>query len=335
MSRIGEEMLDGYRRIIDYLRISVTDRCNFRCRYCMPSQGLQLLDSREILSYEELLRIIRVLGQYGISKIRITGGEPLLRRGIVDFLHSIRDIDTVKELSMTTNGSLLGKDNMSSRLKQAGLDRINISMDTTNPIRFAHITGQGQLQQVLTGMESALAVGIQSVKLNVVVTEALSDEDISYFVTQVYKHPLAIRFIECMPMGEKKIAQKVSISLVKNRIEFLGQGLLEPAMGIKGNGPAKYYRLPQAQGVFGFITPMTEHFCHSCNRIRLTADGKIKSCLLSNQEVDVKSLLRKGCADQKIYELFAKALEEKELQHSLCYHEKSSFVTRPMYRVGG
>jgi cyclic pyranopterin phosphate synthase len=335
MSRAGEEMLDGYKRIIDYLRISITDRCNFRCRYCMPSKGVQLLDSREILSYEELLRIIRILGQYGVSKIRITGGEPLLRRGIVEFLHRIRDIDTVKELSMTTNGSLLGKDNMSFRLKQAGLDRINISMDTTNPIRFAHITGQGQLQQVLAGMASALAVGFQSLKLNVVVTEDLSDEDISYFVTQVYKYPIAIRFIEYMPMGEKTVTQKGSILKVKNRIEFQGNGLLEPAIGIEGNGPAQYFRLPQAQGVFGFITPMTEHFCHSCNRVRLTADGKIKSCLLSNQEVDVKSLIRKGCADQEIYELFSKALEAKQLQHSLCHHEKLSSVVRPMYQVGG
>jgi cyclic pyranopterin phosphate synthase len=333
MSRTGEDMLDGYRRIIDYLRISVTDRCNFRCRYCMPSQGIQLLESSEILSYEELLRIIRILGQYGVTKIRITGGEPLLRRGIVDFLHRIREIDTVKELSMTTNGSLLSKDNMSFKLKQAGLDRINISMDTTNPIRFTHITRQGQLQQVLAGVESALAAGFKSVKLNVVVMEALSDEDISYFVTQVYKHPIAIRFIEYMPMGEKTILPKVSVSMVKNKIEL--HGLLKPAMGIEGNGPAKYYRLPQAQGVFGFITPMTEHFCHSCNRVRLTADGKVKSCLLSNQEVDVKSLLRKECVDQEIYELFAKALEEKQLQHSLCYREERSSVIRPMYRVGG
>jgi cyclic pyranopterin phosphate synthase len=328
-------MLDGYRRIIDYLRISVTDRCNYRCRYCMPPQGVQLLDSKEILSYEELLRIIRVLGQYGVSKIRITGGEPLLRRGIVDFIHSIRDIDTVKDLSMTTNGSLLGRNNMSRRLKQAGLDRVNISMDTTNSIRFAHITGEGQLQQVLAGVESALEAGLHSVKLNVVVTEALSGEDISYFITQVYKHPIAIRFIEYMPIGEKMITQKVSIAMIKNKIELQGQGLLEPIMGIEGNGPARYYRLPQAQGVFGFITPMSEHFCHSCNRVRLTADGKIKSCLLSNQEVDVKSLLRKECDDDEIYMLFVKALAGKQLQHSLGYHEEQSSVTRPMIRVGG
>lgn len=328
-------MLDGYKRIIDYLRISVTDRCNFRCKYCMPPQGVQLLDVKELLSYEELLRIIRVLGQYGVSKIRITGGEPLLRSGLVDFLYRVREIDTVKDLALTTNGSLLGKDNMSQRLKQAGVDRVNISMDTTNPIRFAHITGQGDFKQVLAGVRSALEAGLHPVKLNVVVTEALSDKDISYFIAQVYNHPIAIRFIEYMPIGEKTIKQKVSMSMVKNRIEHQGQGILESTMDIETNGPANYYRLPKAQGVFGFITPMSDHFCHSCNRVRLTADGKIKPCLLSNQEVDIKSLLRRGCDDEEIYKLFANALDRKPLQHSLGYNEEHPSIVRPMYRVGG
>jgi len=300
----------------------------------MPPQGIQLLSSQEILSYEELLRIITVLGQHGVSKIRITGGEPLLRSGIVDFLSRIRRIDTIQDLSMTTNGSLLGQNHMARRLKQAGLDRINISMDTTNSMRFAYITGQGQLQQVLAGIEGALEAGLHPVKLNVVVTEALSDSDISYFMNQVYQSPIAIRFIEYMPIGEKPMGQKVSIAMVKNRIELQGQGILEPVMNIAGNGPAKYYRLPGAQGMFGFITPMSEHFCHSCNRVRLTADGKIKSCLLSNHEVDIKSLLRRGCTDEEIYGLFAEALEVKQLQHSLDYGDQSS-VRRPMVRVGG
>lgn len=334
MSRTGEDMLDGYKRIIDYLRISVTDRCNFRCKYCMPPQGIQLLNSQEILSYEELLRIITVLGQHGVSKIRITGGEPLLRSGIVDFLSRIRKIDAIQDLSMTTNGSLLSQNHMAQRLKQAGLDRINISMDTTNSMRFAYITGQGQLQQVLAGVKSALEAGLHPVKLNVVVTEALSDSDISYFINQVYQSPIAIRFIEYMPIGEKTMGQKVSIAMVKNRVGLQGQGILEPVMNIEGNGPARYYRLPGAQGMFGFITPMSEHFCHSCNRVRLTADGKIKSCLLSNHEVDIKALLRRGCDDEDIYRLFAKALKIKQLQHSLGYEEQSS-VRRPMVRVGG
>lgn len=327
-------MLDGYKRIIDYLRISVTDRCNFRCRYCMPPQGIQLLDSQEILSYGELLRIITVLSQHGISKIRITGGEPLLRRGIVDFVRQIRKLDTIKDLSMTTNGSLLSQDHMALRLKQAGLDRINISMDTTNFIRFAHITGQGQLKQVLAGVKSALEAGLNPVKLNVVVTEALSDSDLSYFITQVYQHPIAVRFIEYMPIGEKNMGQKISIAMVKSKIEFQGQGILEPVMNIEGNGPARYYRLPGAQGVFGFITPMSEQFCNSCNRIRLTADGKIKSCLLSNHETDIKSLLRKGCDNEAIYRLFTNTLRRKHLQHSLSYKDQAS-VRRPMVRVGG
>jgi len=328
-------MLDGYGRPIDYLRISVTDRCNFRCSYCMPPQGIELLDAKEILSYEEIVHLIRILSQYGISKIRITGGEPLVRPGIVDFIRKIRSISAIEDLSMTTNGSLLAHDQMAQRLKDAGLDRINISMDTTDAVRFATITGGKHLESVLAGVESALAANLGPVKLNVVLLADLSRQDITYFINQIYRHPIAIRFIEYMPIGQQPLHQGMSIVRVKEMIEEEAQAPLQSAVRIDGNGPARYYRLPRAQGVFGFITPMSDHFCHRCNRIRLTADGKIKSCLLSNQEFDIKSPLRSGCDDFRLYELFVQALEGKKLHHELGYEQEKFAVTRPMFRVGG
>lgn len=328
-------MVDRYGRLIDYLRISVTERCNFRCSYCMPRQGVSLLEQQEILSYEEILRIIRVLGQYGINKIRITGGEPLVRTGIVDFIKNIKKIPTVTDLSMTTNGSLLAEEGMAQKLKEAGLDRINISLDTADSIRFASITGQNSLAQVLAGVESALTAKFSSVKLNVVLMAELSQQDIVYFINQIHHHPIAIRFIEYMPIGPQSFQQGTSVKGVKQMIEEAAQGTLQSTVVINSNGPARYYRLPGAQGVFGFITPMSDHFCHACNRIRLTADGKIKSCLLSNQEFDIKSLLRSGCDDFSVYELFAQALAGKSLQHQATYRQEKNAVTRPMSRVGG
>ncbi|MBP2649953.1 MAG: molybdenum cofactor biosynthesis protein [Firmicutes bacterium] len=334
--RKGEAMFDKYRRVVDYLRISVTDRCNFRCRYCMPPQGKSLHDADESLTYEELLRIIRILGQHGVNKIRLTGGEPLVRRGIVEFIHNIRQINTIKDLAMTTNGSLLGKNRMAERLKQAGLDRVNISIDTVDSADFADITGRGNLDDVLLGLKSALLAGFKPVKINVVVTEKLSDHDIAYFIAQVYQYSVAIRFIEYMPLGPTPISPGKSILMVKQMIEQASSRMLQSEVVMYGNGPARYYRLPKAKGVFGFITPMSDHFCHKCNRLRLTDDGKLKPCLLSNQEVDIKAALRNGCTDQNIYEFCRQALQNKGLKHQLDYNTSEKFsVTRPMFQVGG
>jgi len=326
-------MLDSYGRMIDYLRIAVTDRCNFRCSYCMPPEGVKLLEASHVLSYEELLRVIRILGKYGINKIRLTGGEPLIRNGIVDFVRSIKKIGTVKDLAMTTNGSLLSQ--VADQLKSAGLDRVNISIDTNNPEAFSSITGRGHLEDVIRGIKSAMEAGLTPVKLNVVVTEVLSREDMSYFIKQAYKFPIAVRFIEYMPVGRCGISPGVSISEIKTSINKAGYGMLEKINDIKGNGPATYYQLPGALGVFGFITPMTEHFCHSCNRIRLTADGKFKPCLLANKEIDIKNTLRSGNSDSAIAELFFKALQGKPLHHNLGNEREGANLTRNMSQVGG
>jgi len=326
-------MHDGYGRVIDYLRISVTDRCNFRCIYCMPPEGVKLLESQEILSYEELLRVITILGKHGVSKIRLTGGEPLVRKGIVDFIRSIRALGTIKDLAMTTNGSLLG--DMAYQLKVAGLDRVNISIDTLDPERFARITGRGNLADVLKGIESAIEAGLAPVKLNIVLTEALSEQDVFYFVDQVYKYPIAVRFIEYMPIGRSGVKPGISITTLKSMISKLDYGVLEPAITVMGNGPAKYYRLPQALGVIGFITPISEHYCHSCNRIRLTADGKFKPCLLANHEIDIKAALRGGGGDREIVQLFLKTLQDKPVRHRLGDSREGADLTRGMFQVGG
>jgi cyclic pyranopterin phosphate synthase len=299
----------------------------------MPPEGVKLLAAPDVLSYEELLRVLTILGKHGVSKVRLTGGEPLVRKGIVDFIRSIRSLGTIEDIAMTTNGSLLG--GMAHQLKAAGLDRVNISIDTLDSERFARITRRGKLEDTLKGMQSAIDAGLSPVKLNVVLTEALSEEDIHFFVAQVHKQPITVRFIEYMSIGHCSVRPGPSIAVLKSMINKSGYGILEPAISIKGNGPAKYYRLPQSQGIFGFIAAISEHFCHGCNRIRLTADGKIKPCLLANEEIDIKAALRSGGSDRVIYELIQKALLAKPVHHGLDNSGESEDLTRGMFQVGG
>jgi len=324
---------DIYNRFIDYLRVSVTDRCNFRCVYCMPPEGVQLLQHSDILTYEELLRIIAILTKQGISKVRITGGEPLVRKGIVDFVRAVKALETVEDLSMTTNGSLLAP--LAADLKAAGLDRVNISLDTVHPARFRHITGDcGNIADTLRGIESALQAGLAPVKLNVVVSEALTADDLVYFTGLVMRHPVAVRFIEYMPIGHGGIGPGMKAAAVRELLEKHAAGSLEPMTFTgKGNGPAKYYRIARSKGCFGFITPISEHFCGRCNRIRLTADGKFRPCLLSNQEVDIKTPLRGGASDGLLASLFFQAIKEKPAEHNLKGFDTD--FKRRMSQIGG
>ncbi len=327
-------MHDCYNRTIDYLRVSVTDRCNFRCVYCMPKEGVKQLEHFEILSYEELLRIITVLSRHGISKVRLTGGEPLVRKGIVEFVRDVAAIPNITDVSMTTNGSLLA--GMADELKAAGLKRVNISLDTINSERFNAITQYGKLQDTLDGVAGAMAAGLTPVKINVVLTETFTESDLAYFVEQVYCQPLDIRFIEYMPIGNCGVGPGLSIEEVKKMLTAAGGGKFEPvdAYGA-GNGPAKYYRLPGAKGRFGFITPISEHFCNACNRLRLTADGKLKPCLLSDQEIDIKTPLRTGATDELLAELFYKAIQAKPVSHNLCHISGNPEFHRKMSQIGG
>ncbi|HWR45049.1 GTP 3',8-cyclase MoaA [Sporomusa sp.] len=326
-------MYDGHNRQINYLRVSVTDRCNFRCAYCMPTQGVKLLRHAEILTYEELLRVIRVVSEHGVSKIRLTGGEPLVRRGIVDFIRSIANLNTITDVSLTTNGSLLA--GMAAKLKDAGLNRVNISLDTIDPDKFRNITYGGNVAETIKGMEAALAVGLTPVKLNVVLTNIISERDLAYFVDLVHREPISVRFIEYMPIGESQAGPGPGIEEIKVMINAFGRGTLKPTLNIRGNGPAKYFYLPQAKGSFGFITPISEHFCGVCNRIRLTADGKFKPCLLSNQEIDVKAALRQGASDNEIAELFYKTIADKPQGHTLANAGGQTKFFRKMSQIGG
>lgn len=331
----GEDrMLNTHNRSVNYLRISVTDRCNFRCVYCMPPNGVHWLDHNEILTYEEILRLITVFSREGISKIRLTGGEPLVRSGLTGLIHDIKRLGVIDDLSLTTNGSLLPP--LAHDLKAAGLDRVNISLDTVNPVRFSRITTCGRLDDTLHGIESALDAGLTPLKINVVLTEALLEADLAYFIQQVYRHPISVRFIEYMPIGGNGTSNGPDIKTVKKLLSrAAGRQILKPAIGVRGNGPAKYYRLPQARGTFGFITPVSDHFCGECNRLRLTADGKLRPCLLSNREIDVKTALRGGADDSELVRLFHEAVREKPYSHSLCRASGYPDFKRRMSQIGG
>ena len=325
-------MLDGYKRNINYLRISVTDRCNFRCVYCMPPQGKTWLDHADILTYEELLHLIAVFSREGIDRIRLTGGEPLIRKGIVEFVAAIKGLGVIEDLSMTTNASLLPP--VAGKLKTAGLNRINISLDTINPANFARITTCGRLEDTLKGIESALEAGLTPVKLNVVLTEALNEKDLAYFIELVYHKPISVRFIEYMPIGGKE-GGGPDIATVRKLLSQAARASLDPSETVKGNGPAKYFRFPKAQGSFGFITPISDHFCGACNRLRLTADGKLRPCLLSNTEIDIKTPLRSGASDAELAGLFHEAIKEKPEGHTLCRTSGYPAFERTMSQIGG
>jgi len=327
-------MIDNHNRVVNYLRISVTDRCNFRCVYCMPPNGVHWLDHSEVLTYEEILRLVAVFSREGISKIRLTGGEPLVRSGLANLIHEIKIMGVIDDISLTTNGSLLPP--MAHNLKTAGLDRVNISLDTVNPARFQRITTCGRLDDTLHGIESALDAGLTPLKINVVLTESLLEADLAYFIQQVYRHPISVRFIEYMPIGGTGVGNGPDIGTIKKMLSMaVGRQALRPVINVRGNGPAKYYQLPKARGTFGFITPISDHFCGECNRLRLTADGKLRPCLLSNKEIDVKTPLRNGASDRELALLFHEAIREKPHEHSLCRASGYPDFKRRMSQIGG
>ena len=250
-------MQDKFGRSINYLRISVTDRCNFRCVYCLPRQGVRWLEHSEIMSYEEIVRLISIFNREGITKIRLTGGEPLVRKNIVGLVGEITKLKVVEDLSLTTNGSLLSE--FACQLKAAGLNRVNISLDTADKANFREITGGGDLEDTMKGVKEALAADLSPVKLNVVLTENFCSDDLTFFIRQIYTHPIAVRFIECMPFGAA-VRTGPAIADVKMMLADAGFCRLEPVDSLKGNGPAQYYTMPGARGQLGFISPLTSHF---------------------------------------------------------------------------
>lgn len=282
------ELIRSGEHRVDYLRLSVTDRCNLRCTYCMPADGVQSLPHEQILSYEEMVAFTRVAAGLGITKVRLTGGEPLVRRGFVDFVSLLEAIPGISDLSLTTNGILLPR--YAAQLRMAGLRRVNISIDSLQPVRYAAITRGGRLADALAGLEAAFEAGFAPVKLNVVLKHGIED-DLDAFVELSRERELHVRFIEYMPLDRRHVTGDdfVSASLVLERLRARYE--LEPSDGPYGHGPADYWRVRGARGTLGFIAGVSEHFCAECNRLRLTADGRLKTCLFSGEEIDVRPLI--------------------------------------------
>ena len=323
-------LVDSFQRRINYLRISVTDRCNLRCIYC-TAQSVPHLSHDDILRYEEIQRVAQVAASVGINKVRLTGGEPLLRADLSELVGMLSQVGGIDDISLTTNGILLGR--YAAELKEAGLKRVNISLDTLKRDRFQRISGRGELAEVLSGIEAARLAGLNPVKINMVVLRGINDDETIDFARMSTNEGWHVRFIEFMPFGtpELEALETVSTQEIWEGIQSLGK--LEPYTGQTGNGPARYYRLPGARGTIGFISPMTEHFCGTCNRLRLTSDGQLRPCLLNDDEVNLKESLRNGASTDELKELIQQAVALKPEQHQLA--EGLAPVRRPMCQIGG
>ena len=303
------------RRRINYLRVSVTDLCNYRCTYCMPPEGVERLPHSEILTFEEICSVVSAAIPLGINRVRLTGGEPLVRRGVADLVKMLSRLPGLEEVYMTTNGSLLGK--FAPVLHRNGLSRINVSLDSLRPQRFHDITRGGNLDEVWEGIEAAREAGFDPIKLNVVVMKGVNDDEIEEFAAFTRENPFEVRFIEYMPFGPSGVSGKfeyVSAEEMKKRIGALGK--IIPLSSDSHSGPAERCRLDGARGSIGFIPAMSHSFCSTCNRIRLTADGRLLSCLFSDSSVEVKSLLRSGAAAGKIAGAIREAIESKPATRS-------------------
>ncbi len=323
-------MKDQFGRSIEYLRISVTDRCNFRCVYCMPEQGLEWLPKQEILSYEEITEVVRQLAPLGLRRLRITGGEPTIRPDLVRLVAMLRAVPEIEDIALSTNGVKLPA--MARDLAAAGLDRVNISADSLRPDRIARIARRTLGFAPVSAAQAAVDAGLGPVKLNVVVMRGINDDEVVDFARLTLTMPVHVRFIELMPVGE--MAHLTDAHIVPSdellaRIAALGA--LAPSAGpARGNGPAAYHRIAGAVGTVGVITPMTHTYCDSCNRVRLTANGRLRTCLYGDHEVNLRDPLRRG---ERLEPLFVQALAEKPREHDLLQLRVGGL--RALSQVGG
>ncbi|MDQ7793570.1 MAG: GTP 3',8-cyclase MoaA [bacterium] len=320
-------------RMINYLRISITDRCNLRCLYCMAEEGVPVQDHRQILTYEEILTVARTAVGLGVDRFRVTGGEPLVRKGVVDFVGRLAALEGVREVALTTNGLLLPA--LAGPLRAAGLARLNVSLDSLRPRTYRRVTRGGSLEAALRGLATALAEGFSPVKVNVVLLGGLNGGEVETFAALAGAYPLVVRFIELMPLGESHRWPRYRFLPGPAVMARLAQGgRLEPVAGIPGNGPAAYYRWsphrpaepPRLPGVeatgngvatLGMISPLSRPFCSGCNRLRLTADGKLHACLATEAGVDLRRALREGAGERDLGELIRQAAAMKPEIHSL------------------
>ena len=329
-------MKDTFRREIKYMRISLTELCNLRCRYCMPEEGVCKKSHEEMMTQEEIITAVKVASKLGVTKIRLTGGEPLVKKDIVQLVSRIKEINGIEEICITTNATLLPQ--YVNDLKKAGLDRINISLDTLKPEKFKYITRVGELKDTLAGIDAALNVGFKKIKINSVLIGGFNDDEIVDLANLTLKQATDVRFIELMPMydsgdfGEKAfIPSSIVIEKIKEAYngKFPDDEIIKEVEHIKG-GVAKTYRINGAIADVGLISAVSNHFCSECNRIRLTADGKLKPCLHSNQEI-----LIKGLDESAMEEKFREAILSKPEKHDVLSYESRSHAERNMNQIGG
>ena len=326
-------LVDSFGRTINNLRISVTDRCNMRCTYCMPAEGMIFFDRVEILTFEEILRFVRVGAALGITDIRLTGGEPLVRRDLHVLIRQLAAVDGIQDIGLTTNGILL--EEQAQALYDAGLRRINVSLDSLDPEKFARITRRDVFHKVLAGLEAAERVGMSPIKVNTIAMRGFTEEEILRFAALAREKPYEVRFIEYMPLGADDVWE---ISKVLSQDEILAQvhavWPLEPVEAPDSRAPADTFRFLDGRGKIGIIASVTHPFCDACDRVRITADGKLRTCLFSIEETDIKTLMRGGATDEEIGEVLIRAVWDKEPGHRI---NQPDFVkpARTMSAIGG
>lgn len=325
-------LVDTFARHLNYLRISVTDRCNLRCRYCMPRNLIPKLTHNDVLTYEEILRVVTIGTRLGITKVRVTGGEPLVRKGIIGFLETLGTVAGLGDISLTTNGVALEKHLY--QLKAAGINRLNLSLDSLDRSKYEYVTGRDCFDQVWQGLLAAHAMGFEPLKINVVALAGINDDELEKMAALSFEYPFHIRFIEHMPIGKSQIATtgRLLTPAIKRKIQALGE--LIPVQPETADGPAERFRIKGAIGEIGFISALSHHFCANCNRLRLTADGQLRPCLLSDRQVDLKNDLRGRASDDAIADRIISAVKLKQAQHGLT-EQIAKKVTGQMSSIGG
>lgn len=333
-------MQDRYGHRISYLRVSITDRCNERCTYCMPQELQEWLPREEILTFEETLRLIRIAAELGVSKVRITGGEPLTRRDVISFIEQIPQIAAIKSIGLSTNGTLLAREippgrTMADALRDAGVESVNISLDTLDAEVYSQITGRDLHEEVLRGIDAAIAAGFGQIKLNTVLMRRRNEDQLIPLIEFAGARGLILRFIEMMPVSTSDVLDEhnfMSILEAKRSIELV-YGSLIPETEFRTNGPATYYQVPSRRQRIGFIGAMTNlHFCESCNKLRLTCDGKLRPCLGSYLEFDIMKALRAGASDEELKQFFLDVVDRKPEQHDFRNNYQPN---RKMIAIGG
>ena len=324
-------MKDRFGREIDYLRISITDRCNLRCVYCMPENGIAQIPHKEILTYDEITRICRCMTGLGVHKIKLTGGEPLTRKECATLVAMLKNLNGIEKVTLTTNGILLGE--QMTGLADAGIDDINISLDTLDAASFAKVTRRENLNQVLEGIEAVLQYPEIGLKINCVPV-LVDPENLVSVAGLAKRYPLHVRFIEMMPIGygrEFQFRGEEEICQILER----AYGIMTPVTERYGNGPCHYYKIEGFQGKIGFISAMTHKFCDQCNRVRMTAEGFLKACLQYQTGTDLKGLMRSGCTDEELTEAIQKVIWEKPVSHHFTSKEVDEDEARLMSQIGG